>query len=96
VIHIFFRASQSRSFSDGIGTSVPEFDDDDEDESDPEEELSDEDDDSDDFPAVVSVFGRFEGFSLNSSRDLMGLDEWHFLDVLGTVGISRNPLGQSL
>jgi len=54
----------------------------------------------------VSVFGRFEGFSLNSSRDLMGLDEWHFLlnriksldqsDVLGTVGISRNPLGQSL
>ena len=49
MIHIFLRASHPRSFSDGMGTSVPEFDDD-EDESEPGEELSDEDDDdSEDF-----------------------------------------------
>jgi hypothetical protein len=68
---------------------VPEFDDDDE--SEPEEELSDDDDESDDFREVVSVFGRFEGFSLNSSRDFMDLDlERNRIEVSSRlVGISR-------
>ena len=43
----------------------------------------------------MSVFGRFEGFSLNSSRDLMGFDGWHFLlnrIKSSCIGISRNSL----